>query len=96
MRFRNSTRQQTSQTFDTKREADRFCHPLHALGPEAARDELSCSDDEEKALTLDAWAGRYLDRLIGVTPGTRIRYEAHLPQQVAGAVRLLAVDQHRA
>jgi hypothetical protein len=70
---------------------------LHALGLEAALDELSCSDDEEKALTVDAWAGRYPDSLTGVTPGTPPHpLLAHLPQQVAGAVRLLAVDQHRA
>jgi integrase len=68
---------QSSATFERKPEATRFCQLLDSVGPERALaylDEAESTEGVHAALTLDAWAERYLASLTSVTPGTRATY----------------------
>lgn len=73
VRFRYNQRQ-TSETFDTRRAADRFCRLLDALGPAGALDQLYAGDQAPDVPRLNAIAADHIAHLTGIEPGTRSRY----------------------
>lgn len=66
---------QSSETFDTKRDADQFCTWLDALGPQGALDLLYEGEQDKAVPTLDELAADHIAHLTGVEPGTRKVYE---------------------
>lgn len=81
VRFRHGTSPRTgkamqcSETFDTKRDADRFCGWLDALGPQGALDQLYEGEQDKAVPTLNELAADHIAHLTGVEPGTRKVYE---------------------
>ena len=74
VRFRHAGKQ-TSETFDTKREAQRFAKWLDALGPQGALDQLYESEQDAAVPTLDVLAGEWIALRPNTTEGTRLNYE---------------------
>lgn len=66
---------QTSETFDTKREADRFALELDKLGPQEALERLTADARKADVPTLDDLAADHIAHLTGIEPGTRKTYE---------------------
>lgn len=65
----------TSETFDSKREADQFAKWLDALGPQGALDQLYAAEQQRAVPTVDVVAADHIRLLTGVTEGTRLNYE---------------------
>src|SRR5690349_21849023 len=74
VRFRHRGKQ-TSETFDVRPEADRFCRLIDALGADKALEQLYAEHDHALVPTLDQWAPRHFASQTSVTEGTRRRYE---------------------
>jgi integrase len=74
VRFRLG-RRQTSETFDTRREAVTFAKLLDALGPQGAIDHLRDLDQAARTPTLSEVAADHIRHLTDVTDGTRLNYE---------------------
>jgi integrase len=74
VRFRHAGRQ-SSETFDTKREAQRFAKWLDALGPQGALDQLYESEQDATVQTLSEVAADYIQLRANTTDGTRLNYE---------------------
>lgn len=66
---------QTSETFATKKEADRFCQLLDALGPQGAIDALYEAEQAATVPTLDRLAAEHIELLTGIEDGTRLSYQ---------------------
>ena len=66
---------QTSETFPTKREAERFAKWLDALGPQGALDQLYEAEQQSEVPTLDVLAGEWIALRPNTTEGTRLNYE---------------------
>jgi integrase len=79
VRFRHGTSaktgraRQTSEMFDTEREAVQFCKWLDALGSSAALDKLLTTATEHVP-TLDQIAADHIRLLTGIEEGTRLGY----------------------
>lgn len=67
-------RRQASESFDTKRDADRFAADLAKLGPQEALDRLAEHTQRPDVPTLDAVAADHIALLTGIEPGTRKTY----------------------
>lgn len=67
-------KKQTSESFDTKREAEDFAKLLDALGPQEALDRLYAGEQTQKIPTLDELATAHIDSLHHAEPGTRTKY----------------------
>ena len=65
---------QSSETFDTLKEATTFCGWLDALGPQGALDQLYEGEQDKAVPTLDELAVDHIAHLTGVEPGTRLTY----------------------
>lgn len=65
----------TSETFDTKREADDFAKVLDALGPQGALDWLYEGEQDKTIPTMDELAAEHIRHLTHVEEGTRVKYE---------------------
>lgn len=66
---------QTSERFDTKREAQQFVVWLDALGSQGALDELYAHEQRAAVPTLDALAEEWIDLRPSATEGTRLNYQ---------------------
>ena len=66
---------ETSETFATRAEADRFAKWLDALGPQGALDQLYAAEQQATVPTLDQIAADHISLLTGIEPGTRLSYE---------------------
>lgn len=78
VRFRlgsGRTAKQTSETFDSRREAERFAGWLDALGAQGALDRLYESTQDKTIPTMDELAADHIRLLPNVTEGTRLSYE---------------------
>jgi integrase len=64
----------TSETFDSKREAEDFAKLLDALGPHEALDRLYAGEQQQGIPTLGALATEHIDSLHHAEPGTRTKY----------------------
>lgn len=64
----------TSETFDTKREADEFASWIKAVGPQGALDKLWEGEQRRDVPTMDELAAAHIESLTHVEPGTRHRY----------------------
>jgi integrase len=65
---------QTSETFDTRREALRFAALLEALGPQGALDAWNEEVKRAQVPTLDEVAADHIEHLTGIEAGTRLGY----------------------
>lgn len=65
---------QTSETFDTKKEADRFALDLDRLGPQEALERLLESAQQTTVPTLNQLAADHIAHLTGIEEGTRKTY----------------------
>jgi integrase len=65
---------QSSETFATKREAERFAKWLDALGPQGALEQMYAADQAADMPTLDQLAADHIEHLTGIEPGTRKTY----------------------
>ena len=65
---------QTSESFPTKRAAERFAKWLDALGPQGALDQLYEAEQQAAVPTLDEVAADHVEHLTGITDGTRLTY----------------------
>lgn len=74
VRFRLAGKQ-TSETFDTAKDARQFAKWLDALGPQGALDQLYDAEQVSDVPTLDQLATDHIEHLTGVEPGTRKTYE---------------------
>lgn len=74
VRFRLAGKQ-TSETFDRKRDAERFAHLLDLLGPQEALDRMYDGEQATAVPTLNAVAADHIRYLTGIEPGTRLKYE---------------------
>lgn len=98
VRLRDPRRQnkQTSATFYTKPEAEKFCRVVDVLGPARALDDLDRDLDVANEPTLDDWAARHFAALTGITDGTRVSYQriyARTWQPPLGAMRLSTITR---
>jgi integrase len=81
VRFRHGTslttgkKRATSETFDTKKQADQFAAWLSALGPQGALDQLYAAEQLADIPTLDQLAADHIEHLTGIERGTRLSYE---------------------
>lgn len=75
VRYRHNGKQ-TSQTFDAKRDAQRFADLLAVFknDPQRALDALEEEGTGERAVKLDQVAADHIELLTGVEPGTRLTY----------------------
>lgn len=73
VRYRHGGKQ-SSQTFDTRREAQRFASLLDVLGPQRALDQLFDEQQQEQVPSLDDLAEQHIELLTGVEDGTRLTY----------------------
>lgn len=73
IRFRYGGRQ-TSETFDTRREATRFASLLDALGPQGALEQLEEDRQAVTVPTLNEVAADHIEHLTGIENGTRLGY----------------------
>lgn len=73
VRFRYRGRQ-TSETFDTKREANQFAVWLDRLGPQGALEQLAEHEQQKTIPTLNEVAADHIAHLTGITDGTRLSY----------------------
>lgn len=73
VRFRLAGRQ-TSETFDDRRDAERFAKMLDALGPQGALDQLDVEAQAAAVPTLDQIAADHIAHLTGIEEGTRKTY----------------------
>lgn len=73
VRFRLG-KMQTSETFDTMREAKVFARDLDALGPQEALDRLALTAQQATIPDLDQLAADHIATLTGIEPGTRKTY----------------------
>jgi integrase len=70
-----TAKRQTSELFDTKREAEQFGAWLDALGPQGALDRLYAAEQQADVPTLDQLAADHIRLLTGIERGTRLSYE---------------------
>jgi integrase len=81
VRFRHGTspktgkRLATSETFDSKKQADQFVAWLAALGPQGALDQLYAAEQQSDVPNLDQLAADHIRLLTGIERGTRLSYE---------------------
>lgn len=74
VRFRRAGTQ-SSETFETLREARRFAQLLDALGPQGALDQLYTESQQAHVPSMDEIAADHIEHLTGVEYGTRLTYE---------------------
>lgn len=80
VRFRHGTSPktgkplQTSESFDSLREAEQFSKWLDALGPQGALDRLFAGEQSNTTPTLDQVAADHIRLLTGIEEGTRLGY----------------------
>jgi len=65
---------QKSQTFGTRKEAQRFAQLLDVIGPQRALDQMFEESQLEEIPALDQVAADHIDLLTGVEEGTRLNY----------------------
>lgn len=65
----------TSETFDTKKEAERFANELALLGSQDALERLYDGEQKQSGPTLDQIASDHIEHLTDVTVGTRLSYQ---------------------
>lgn len=66
---------QTSETFAKRRDAERFCRWLDALGAQGALDQIYAGEQATAVPTMDELAAQHIAHLTSVTDGTRLNYE---------------------
>ena len=78
VRTRNTLGRQTSERFDTKREAETFANRVKRVGGPAAIAERARRDraDSDYVPTLAEWLPQHIEQLTGVTDRTRLDYAA--------------------
>lgn len=64
----------TSETFDTQRQAEEFAKWLDALGPQGAIDRRYAEDQAPDVPTLNDVAQDHIEHLTGIEEGTRLTY----------------------
>jgi integrase len=76
VRTRNALGKQTSERFDTKREAETFAKRVERIGGPAAIAERARKDraDSDYVPTLAEWLPQHIEQLTGVTDRTRLDY----------------------
>jgi integrase len=66
---------QTSETFKTKREAERFAKWIDALGAQGAIDELYAAEQQEAVPSLNALAAEWIELRPNANDGTKLNYQ---------------------
>lgn len=64
----------TSETFPTFNEAQRFCELIKTVGTDEAVRHLADRRHDDASPTLDAWVERYITTLTGIEDGTKVDY----------------------
>ena len=67
-------KRQASETFGSKKDADRFARLVHDLGPQEALDQLYEAEQQATVPSLDTIAAEHIEHLTGITDGTRLTY----------------------
>lgn len=91
VRTRDTTGRQTSETFATKAEAERFCRTVEGLGGGRAIQHRAAHLEDDNIPTLDVLAARHIDARSGTTEGTRSTYRrlyARTWQLLIGQIRV--------
>lgn len=84
---------QTSETFDTRREAERFAALLAAVGPQDALDKLAEDAQRAAVPTLDQIAADHIENLTGIEEGTRTTYRRLWERVWSPRLGYIAADQ---
>jgi len=92
VRFRLNGKQ-TSETFDTKREAEDFAKALDLLGPQGALNRLYEGEQIATTPTLTQVATDHIDNLHEVEPGTRTKYRRTWDRTWGPRIGATPVDQ---
>lgn len=66
---------ESSETFDTKKEAEQFCHWLVALGTQGALDRMYEAEQQAAVPNLETVAAEWIALRPNTTDGTRLNYE---------------------
>lgn len=66
---------QTSESFDTFKEAKRFASDLDNYGPQEALNRLDELAQQKRVPTLSEVAAQHIEHLTGIEQGTRLNYE---------------------
>lgn len=74
VRYRHAGKQ-SSQTFDTRKEAQRFALLLDALDPQRALDQMFEEAQQRDVPNMDTLAADHIALLTSVTDGTRLNYQ---------------------
>lgn len=88
----------TSETFETKAEAEKFGRLVDKVGGKAARENRTSSTYSKKDVpTLETWALEYIQARAGISSGTRRDYTSTVRRSFAahaiGALPLDAIDR---
>lgn len=96
VRYRKSGAQ-TSQTFTSEAEADKFCIDLDAYGADRAEQMFydRIADDAKAKATpsLDDWTATYLDDICDANPATREKYRRNYDRHIAPLLGTLPVGR---
>lgn len=87
----------TTLTFDTRAQGERFAKELDVLGWREALERAESRGKGQGKLTVDEYAGRHIDTLVGITAGTRVSYEriyARVWAPAIGHMLMEDVDRH--
>lgn len=92
VRYRHAGKE-SSQTFQERRDADRFCTWIDKHGTAGALEMLVAtqSSNDDKGRTVATWCAEHIDTLTGVTRGTINRYRAYVRNDL-GALADLPID----
>ena len=74
IRFRHGNTQ-TSETFQTRKDAERFSMMIASLGPQGALEQMYAETKQSKVPSLDAVAADHIAMRANTTDGTRLNYE---------------------
>lgn len=83
--------QQTSTTFDTEPDAEKFRDAVNAIGAEKAMKAWGITPTQRAAkksagVTVAEWVRKYIDSRSGITKATRYDYDAYLRNNIAPSI----------
>ena len=96
-RIENGKPRETSETFDTHREAVSFAKLVDAIGADAALQHLYEREPIIGAPTLNEYAERHIESITRITDGTRARYRgiwSRVWAEPIGDLPIDALDRH--
>lgn len=97
VRYRKPSGKQTTQTFDTEPEADKFCIDLDAYGPERAEqmfyDRIADDKKAKSTPSLDDWIVIYLSDICDANESTRAKYQRNYELHISPLLGTLPIGR---